>query len=275
MNERALREQVADFARRLHARGWVANHDGNVSARAGAGRLVITPTATSKAAVTHESLVVVDERGEKLAGAASARPPGEVGLHVTVYARRPDVQAVVHAHPPMATALACASSRLLEQPFMAEAVVSLGPSVPTVPFAAPGRDACAALAPFLAGYDAVLLGHHGVLAWGADVEQAYLRVELVEHLARIAMEAERVGGVRPLPESVLPALLEARRKAGLGTAAVTSVSKVNSNAPRPVVACAPSPDANVAIVPPGRAAPAAPDVASIIREELARALRER
>jgi L-fuculose-phosphate aldolase len=284
MIERALREQVADYARRLHARGWVANHDGNVSARAGNGRLVITPTATSKAAVTNEPLVVVDERGEKVGGGGQGtRPPAELGLHVTVYSRRSDVHAVVHAHPPYATALACAGSRLLERPFMAEAVVSLGPSVPTVPFAAPGRDACAALATFVAAYDAVLLGSHGVLAWGADVEQAYLRVELVEHLARIAVEAERVGGVRPLPESVLPALLEARRKAGLGAAAsatnATNVAANVANAPRPVVACAPSPDANVAIVPPGRAAAApsahAPDVATIIREELARALRER
>jgi hypothetical protein len=113
------------------------------------------------------------------------------------------------------------------------------------------------------------------------VEQAYLRVELVEHLARIALEAERVGGVRPLPESVLPALLEARRKAGLGAAASNAATSVAAaatsvtNGPRPVVACAPSPDANVPIVAPGRAAPAAPDVAAIIREELVRALRER
>ena len=266
MNERALREQVAEHARRLHARGWVANHDGNVSARAGNGRIVITPTATSKANVTQESLVIVDDAGERVTG--SGKPPGELGLHVTVYARRADVRAIVHAHPPAATALACAGSRLLEQPFMAEAVVSLGASIPTVPFAPPGREACAALAPFLAEHDAVLLGSHGVLAWGVDVEQAYLRLELVEHLARIALEAERVGGVKPLPASALPALLEARRKAGLGAAAPAAAS-----AAKKVVACAPSPDANVEVIAPGHRGTA--DVASIIREELARALRER
>ena len=266
MNERALREQVVEVARRLHARGWVANHDGNVSARLGPGRIVVTPTATSKAAVALESLVLVDDAGARVGGSKS--PPGEVGLHVTVYARRADARAVVHAHPPAATALACAGSKLLERPFMAEAVVSLGPSVPTVPFAPPGREACAALAPFLAEHDAVLMANHGVLAFGSDVEQAYLRVELVEHLARIALDAERVGGVKPLPESAIPALLEARKKAGLGAAAAPAA------APARVVACAPSPTASVEVIAPGLPA-AAPDLATIIREELARALRQR
>jgi len=173
------------------------------------------------------------------------------------------VRAVVHAHPPAATAIACAGGRQLERPFLAEAVVSLGPSIPTVPFAPPGPDACAALAPFCAGADAVLLGNHGVLAWGGDLEQAYLRLELVEHLAKIALEAERAGGIRPLPESALAPLLDARRKAGLGGAAAGPA--------RPVVACAPAPHADVATIAPGR--PKEPELAEIIREELLRALR--
>lgn len=274
MNERTLREIVADYARRLHARGWVANHDGNVTARLGGGRFVATPTATSKAAVTAEGLLVVNERGERVQG--SFRPFGEIGLHITVYRNRPDVNAVIHAHPPAATGLACAGSRLLERPFLAEAVVSLGPSIPTVPFAPPGAAACEALAPYTPIYDAVLLGNHGAMAWGADVEQAYLRLELVEHLARIALEAERAGGIRPLPESALPALLEARRKAGLGMAASSASSPTAP--PKTVVACAPPPPgAEVEIVAPGRAATArlpspGGDLARIIREEIVRAL---
>ena len=259
MNERALRESLADIARRLHARGWVANHDGNVTARLGAGRTLATPTATSKAAVTADRLLVVDGEGNKLSG--EGKPFSEIGLHLTVYRNRPEVNAVAHAHPPAATGIACAGGRQLERPFIAEAVVSLGPTLPTVPFAAPGAAACAALAPFVAGHDAVLLGNHGILAWGADLEQAYLRLELVEHLAQIALQAERAGGVQPLPESALAALLEARGKAGLGTPA--------PKPPKAVVACAPSPDASVPIVGAGTA-----DLAGIIREELARALRK-
>ncbi|MBI4512444.1 MAG: class II aldolase/adducin family protein [Deltaproteobacteria bacterium] len=261
MNERTLRESVADCARLLHARGWVANHDGNVTARVSNERFLATPTALSKARVTGDNLLVVDARGEKIAGAA--KPFGEVGLHMTVYRHRADVRAVVHAHPPCASALACAGSRLLERPFMPEAVVSLGATIPTVPLAPPGAAACDALAPFVVQADAVLLQNHGVLSWGDDVEQAYLRMELVEHLAKIALEAERVGGVKALPDSVLSSLLEARRKAGLGLA--------QKPAPR-VVACAPPPtDAPVEIVTP-RPEVAVQQLESVIREEIVRAL---
>jgi L-fuculose-phosphate aldolase len=264
-------DAVTQVAQRLAARGWVANHDGNVSVRQGAGRYLATPGATAKAQVSARDLVIVDDQGAKVGGQGKAF--SEMGLHLTIYARRPDASAVVHAHPPAATALACAGSRLLETPFMAEAVVSLGPSIPTVPFALPGKDACAALAPFLAEHDAVLLAGHGVLAWGDDLEQAFLRLELVEHLARIALEAEKVGGVKPLPQNALPALLEARAKAGLGPAARGGKAMAPTVlAPgKPVVACAPSPDAKVAVIQPG----SSKDLASIIREELTRALGEK
>jgi L-fuculose-phosphate aldolase len=260
--ERALRDRVCEFAKRLHWRGWVANHDGNVTARIGEGRYLCTPTATSKAAVTAESLLVVDDKGERVSG--QAKPFGELGLHLTVYAHRPDGMAVVHAHPPTATGLACAGSRLLETPFLAEAVVSLGPTVPTVPFAPPGALACQALVPFVAEHDAVLLANHGVLAWGTDLEQAYLRLELVEHLARIALHAERAGGLKPLPDSALAPLLAARRKAGLGRAA--------TSAPARVVACAPAPHSDVDVIAPGKTSVATTDLATLIREEIVRAL---
>jgi L-fuculose-phosphate aldolase len=269
INERGLRDVIAATAVKLAARGWVANHDGNVTARLGGGRYLATPTATSKAAVTAQGLLVVDEDGKRLSG--DGKPFSELGLHLTVYKNRPDVSCVVHAHPPSATGIACAGSALLERPFIAEAVVSLGPSIPTVPFAAPGAAACAALAPFVLGHDAVLVANHGVLAWGADAEQAYLRMELVEHLARIALAAVHAGGVKPLPESAVGPLLEARRKAGLGLAA--SAPPEAHGAPRPtaVVACAPSPTADVAVISPGRAPDA--DLARIIREEIVRSLK--
>jgi len=271
MNERALRAEVAETAVRLHARGWVANHDGNVTARAGKDRYLATPTAVSKRVIEPDTLLVVDGKGERLSG--SGKPFSELGLHLTVYGNRPDVAAVVHAHPPSATGLACAGSRLLERPFLPEAVVSLGAAIPTVPFAAPGRAACEALAPFVAAHDAVLLANHGVLAWGADVEQAYLRLELVEHLARIALEAERAGGLEPLAEAALGPLLEARRKAGLGLAAERATSPATAGTP-PVVACAPAPaGSEVRVIAPGRPG-TSPDLATIIREELVKALKQ-
>ncbi len=266
-SERGLRELCAVIAQRLATRGWTANHDGNVTVRLGGGRYLATPTATSKASVNERNLIVVNDSGERVSG--DGKPFSEIGLHLTVYKNRPEVTAVVHAHPPAATGIACAGSRLLERPFIAEAVVSLGASVPTVPFAMPGAPACAALAPYVLDADAVLVANHGVMSWGVELEQAYLRLELVEHLAQIALHAERAGGVRPLPESAMGPLLEARRKAGLGRPAGAPP------APKAVVACAPSPTADVPIAgTAGTAGPAADkDLATIIREEVVRTLR--
>ena len=267
-----LRAAVADYARRLHARGWVANHDGNVTARAGgtAGRYVATPTATSKADVTGDNLIVVDDAGAAVQGSGKAF--SEIGLHLAVYRARPDVNAVVHAHPPTATGFAVAGVAL-DRPIVPEAVVSLGPTIPTVPFAPAGEAAVRALQPYLAGFDAVLLEHHGVLAWGRDLEQAYLRLELVEHLARIALVAAQLGGVRPLPSSALPPLLEARRKAGLGAAAsaTTTAPPPPRPAPRAVVACAPPPPgSDVVLLQRPRSGE---ELAAMIREEIAAALK--
>jgi len=265
MSESARRTEMADYARRMHARGWVANHDGNLSVRLEPGRYLCTPTATSKADVTSELLLVVDEGGAKISG--RTKPFGEIGLHLTVYRNRPDVGAVVHAHPPTATGFGAAGLGL-DEPFIAEAVVSLGPSVPLVPFALPGEAACQALAPYVAGFDAVLVAGNGVFAWGRDLEQAYLRLELVEHLARIAVTARQLGGIRPLPSAALPSLLESRRKAGLGAAAERTTP-----APKTVVACAPAPPgSDVQVYDPKRNPP---NLAEIIRQELAAALQSK
>jgi L-fuculose-phosphate aldolase len=262
-------EAVAEYAQRLHARGWVANHDGNVSIRDGS-RFLATPTATSKATVRADGLVVVDDAGKQVGG--RGKPFSEMGLHLCVYRERPDVQAVIHAHPPTATGFAVAGVPL-DEAFMAEAVVSLGPGVPTVPFATPGADAARALAPYVGDHDAVLLGSHGVLAWGPDLETAYLRLELVEHLAKIALVARQLGGVRPLPASVMPVLLEARAKAGLGRGAPANVPA--AAAPRTVVACAPAPPgSDVVVYERPRAAPSPAQLAEIIRQEIAAALKK-
>src|SRR5438105_2908797 len=114
MTEQQLRADIADYSRRLHARGWVANHEGNISVRLSQGRYLCTPTATSKAAVAPEGLVIVDEGGAKLSG--RGKPFSEISLHLAVYRRRPDVQAVVHAHPVSATAFAVVG-RALDVPF--------------------------------------------------------------------------------------------------------------------------------------------------------------
>jgi L-fuculose-phosphate aldolase len=210
--EHQLKREVADASAVLWERGWVANHDGNVSALAAPGRVVATPTSFSKRFCTADQLIVVDESRRVVRG--RNRPFSEIGLHFLVYRLRTDVGAVVHAHPPFATARACAGRPL--PCFLPESVVSLGREVPVVPLAAPGAAAEKVLGPYVDPYDVVLLQQHGAIAWGDDVEQALLRLELAEHLAKIAHHAEVYGGVKALPDDMVRALLEKRTKAGLG-----------------------------------------------------------
>ncbi len=213
--EHALRREVAAISSVLWDRGWVANHDGNVTAKAAPGRIVATPTALSKRQCEESELIVVDESARVVSG--RRRAFSELGLHLAIYQARPDVGAVVHAHPPYATARATSACEL--RCFLPEAVVSLGELVPLVPLSMPGKDAEAALGAVAAAHDAALLESHGVFAWGDDPEQAFLRLELVEHLSRIAHIAHATGGPKALPKPIVDKMLEARTKAGLGPAA--------------------------------------------------------
>lgn len=270
-----LRAQMVAIARLLHDRGWVANHDGNATARLTGGRFLATPTATSKRAVIDRLLIEVDAAGKRVSG--SARPFGELGLHLAVYQRRPDVGAVIHAHPPHATAIACSPANPIEQPFIAEAVVSIGPWIPKLPFAMPGDDATRALADVIDDVDAALLGNHGVMAWGADLEQAFLRLELVEHLARVALLALPAGGVQPLPAAALPPLLQARARAKLGRAADAAPQLARRAPARTAPPAATAPAAPRTAPPPSAGTTASPheDLGGIIREELMRVLHGR
>ncbi|HEY0194567.1 MAG TPA: class II aldolase/adducin family protein [Kofleriaceae bacterium] len=269
---RSLRVQIADAARWMHAAGWVANHDGNVTARDGA-RYLATPTATSKRLIHERDVLELDGKGQVV---GNGRVFGELGLHLAVYERRPDVGCVVHAHPPNVTAIASSRGNPIERPFIAEAVVSIGPRIPKLAYAQPGEPARQALAPWCELVDAVLLGNHGVIAWGADVEQAMLRLELVEHLAKIAVAAAPLGGIEPLPDAAIAPLIAARAKAGIGRAAdraVDTLARLTGDLPaaKPVVACAPAPHASVPTISAGGQPM---DLAGIVREEIVRALRK-
>lgn len=216
-NSRAeLAQEVVRVAHVLHARGWVANHDGNVSVRLDDDLFLVTPTAISKGDAREGALAVTDSSGKPVEG--EARPPSEFALHLGCYAERSDLAAIVHAHPPYATAMACAGESITT--FLAEAVVSIGPEVPLADFSLPfGAEGAAPLRALIGSYDALLLSSHGVITVGPTLELALLRMELVEHLAKIATLAKVHGGVRSLPADALKPLIEKRRRAGLGQAA--------------------------------------------------------
>ena len=208
------RRDLVHWCRKVWERGYVANHDGNLTCKIGGGRLLATPTAFSKGDVREEDLLVLDVAGKKLQG--RWRAFSELDVHLVAYKVREDVGAVIHAHPPTATGFSVAGVDV-DPTILAEAVVSLGDRVPTLPFAMPGAETqVERLAKYLQFYDAVILKSHGVLCVGKDLEQAYLRLELVEHLARISLVSRQVGRTDHLTGHQVATLLRARTKAGLG-----------------------------------------------------------
>ena len=208
---------VAAMSQCLHARGMVANHDGNVSVRLPDNkRFLATPTSESKRLVSAGDVITVDAAGKLLAGRRKLF--SEWHLHAACYRARSDVRAVLHAHPPAATAFGVVG-RAVEPRILSEAVVSLGKRVPLIDYAppkSPGQDL--AIAASLEDADVMILAGNGVLAVGTTLEQAYLRLELVEHLARILTYAAALGAPSLLPDSDVEKLLAARTQAGLGRA---------------------------------------------------------
>lgn len=196
--ERQLRERIVSVCRHYYQKGFGAAADGNVSARLDEDRILITPTARPKGFLQPEDLVVTDLAGRPL---SPGKPSSEVLIHLEVYRARPEIGGVVHAHPPVAVAYTVAG-RPFPDRIMPEAVVVLGP-VAVVPYATPGTaDLPVSMRPFLA-HDVMLLERHGSVTLGRDVEEAYARLETLEHTAKVAWAADTLGGARPLSEAQL------------------------------------------------------------------------
>lgn len=189
-SRRAARLSIVRCCRRLWEAGLIAGADGNVSVRLAADRVLVTPTGVLKRELTAADLVEVDLAGRHSRGSRQAS--SELDLHLRVYRARPDCGAVVHAHPPMATAYAVAGQPIPVD-VLPELILYLG-SVPLVPYAMTGTPAMgAAVEPFLADHVAVLLANHGAVAWGPDLVAAQIRMESLEHSARILLAARALG----------------------------------------------------------------------------------
>jgi L-fuculose-phosphate aldolase len=205
--------KLVEVARRLHENGWVANHDGNVSVRLTGDRLLITPTAYSKRDIDDDCLLIVDLSGNLLEG--RKKPFSELDLHLAIYQARPDVNAVIHAHPATATAVGLCGAQLAPIA-MPEIIVSLGEKIPTLPRCMPkDPSGVANLKQAAEQHDAMLISGNGVFTCAPELNLALLRMELVEHYAKILTAARAWGPVAELPAENVKALLEARRKAGL------------------------------------------------------------
>jgi len=196
--ESKAREEMIWACRKLAAAGLIAASDGNVSCRLADGLYLITPSGRPKAEIDGHELMVINDTGAVVSG--SGKPSSECRLHLLVYEKRSDVHAVVHAHPPLLTAMT-----LARVPFPAdvfpEVWLSVGP-VPTAPYATPSTDAVPrSVEPYVREHNAVLLARHGSLTMGADVRQAYYRLEKMEHAARSLLAAWILSGRLPDPLS--------------------------------------------------------------------------
>jgi L-fuculose-phosphate aldolase len=200
MTPSEISHHIIDICRALYDHGFVSATDGNVSARLPNGNILTTPTSINKGRVTENDLVEVTINGSPFD--VKRVPSMELGMHLFIYQQRPDVHAVVHAHPPYATGFATARIPL-DQPLYPEVIFGLGP-IPLAEFAVPSTSEVAeSIAPHVRTACAILLANHGVVAYGKDPDEAYFRMEKVEHAAHITFVARMLGGEKRLsPEQV-------------------------------------------------------------------------
>lgn len=206
-HDRQFRLAIVEYGRLLHANGFVAATDGNLSVRLDEDRILVTPTCISKGRMDPSDLVIVDKHGQRMSG--KRRVSSELAMHLLIYRLRPEVRGIVHAHPPTATGFA-ASGLGLSSPLVCEVVVGLG-SIPLARYGTPGTpELTDALDPLIPGHDAILMANHGVVTYGPSLESAFMKMETVEHFAKIALVCHMLGKAQPLGEKEVAKLHEVR-----------------------------------------------------------------
>lgn len=206
---------ICEIGRRMYLKNFVAANDGNITVKTGPNAVWATPTGVSKGFMTPDMLVKVDLNGKVLAG--KYKPSSEIKMHLRVYRENPDVRSVVHAHPVAATSYAIAGIDL-DKALSPEAVVLLG-KVPVAPYAKPGtQEVPDSIAPFCKEFNAVLLANHGALTWGKNPEEAYFRMESLEHCAQMSLyTTEVLKKATELSCSQVSELIELRESMGIHT----------------------------------------------------------
>ena len=209
---------ICEIGRRIYQKNFVAANDGNISVKCGPNTIWTTPTGVSKGFMTPDMMVKMDLSGKVISG--KMKPSSEVKMHLRVYNENPEVNAVVHAHPPVATSFAIAGISL-DKPVSPEAVVLLG-TVPVAPYATPGtQEVPDSIAPYCKDYNAVLLANHGALTWGRDLIEAHFRMESLEHYALMMMYSNNIiNKVNELNCSQVSDLVGIRQKMGIKTGGV-------------------------------------------------------
>lgn len=211
-DEQRLRTEIVRICRCMSSSGLASGWAGNVSARLGPDRLLITPAGVPKSLVTEEDLLLVDDRGRVLDAPPGLRPTSELPMHLCVYRRRPDVAGAVHAHPVHAVALSIAGDALSRN-YVPEAIVALG-RIAVTPYATPSTEENErVVSEVIDRHDTIVLKYHGSLTVGRTVTDAYLRLETLEHTSRIVALVEQLGGGPELEPSWIAKLVAQRARA--------------------------------------------------------------
>lgn len=214
-NEYALRDEIVRVGKLMWEKNFIAAGDGNLSVRVGSDRLLCTPSGLSKGFLNAEQLLVIDMQGNKVGTnfgvARDLVPSSEIRLHLECYRQRPDVHAVVHAHPP--SAISCTLVGIsLAKCILPEVVYDLG-TIPTLPYATPtSLEGPERIRDLITGYDALMLERHGSVTVGKTLWEAYMRLERLEHSALIALQANAVQPVTPLASAQIQKLVQMRER---------------------------------------------------------------
>jgi L-fuculose-phosphate aldolase len=227
MSDFEAKKAILDIGRRMYEKGFVASNDGNISCKVGPNTIWTTPTGVSKGFMTQDMLVKMDLNGKVLMG--RWKPSSEVKMHLRVYKENPDVLAVTHAHPLVATSFAIAGISL-DAAILTEAVLGLG-SIPVAKYATPGTDEVPnSIAPFVNTHNGVLLANHGALTWGKDIYQAFYRLESIEYYATILMYTGNIIGRQNLLScDQVNKLLDIRHKLGITAGGIPPCSAEETN----------------------------------------------
>ncbi|HEX7998330.1 MAG TPA: class II aldolase/adducin family protein [Pyrinomonadaceae bacterium] len=210
MNEETARREIVRVGQLMYERSYVVSSDGNISVRLNDGRIVATPTMTCKGRMTEDSLAVTDIEGKPL---NDRKASSELAMHLLIYRERADVNAVCHAHPPHGTAFAVAGLAI-DQPILSEVILTLG-CVPLADYGTPStNELTEAMRPLIKSHNALLMANHGAVAYGADLWQAFDRLETLEHTAKITILSRLLGGSRSLPADAIEKLINVREAAG-------------------------------------------------------------
>ncbi len=210
MDEQTARREIVRVGQLLYERSYVVSSDGNISVRLDDGRILATPTQMSKGRMSEDSLALTDIEGKPL---NDRKASSELLMHLLIYQERADVNSVVHAHPPNGTAFAVAGLAI-DQPILSEVILTLG-CVPLADYGTPStNELTEAMRPLVKHHNALLMANHGAVAYGADVWQAFDRLETLEHTAKITILSRLLGGSKSLPVDAIEKLINVREKAG-------------------------------------------------------------